>query len=286
MPHPIRDPFTVPWGGRYGAGRANGARIHDAADYHAPIGTPIYGTGTGGVVVHVGYNGDEWMGLGHNVSIAYPGYRATIDGHMVRRTVLQVGQAIGPDTLVGYVGKTGNAVNASPPGPHDHHRLTVRGATQDPIPYYGGMATASAGTGTEIQIDEDDMIFNIIRDTNPNGGTYLVAPGSKGVVHVRNPADLAILERVRSGVREFVFTEVQLIESYMQELSPNPGAHPSAPSIDQIKAAVAAALKAAPSVSASAVNLDELTAYLGSEFGKINANIDDQPTTFKITPAD
>ena len=146
MPRPIRAAFTIPYGAAFGAIRAGGRRRHNGCDYHCPQGTPIYGTETGGVVEHIGYNGDPWMGLGHNISIRYPTGR-TIDAHMQFRSPLRVGQTVGPDTLVGYVGLTGNAVNASPPGSHVHHeRRKTNGLLVNPENHYGLTTAGSTGT--------------------------------------------------------------------------------------------------------------------------------------------
>jgi len=168
MPRPIRVPFTIPPGAQFGAVRAGGLRRHAATDYHVPIGTPIYGTGDGGRVTEIGYNGDVWAGLGHYVGITYPD-GSTRDAHMQARTPLRMGDPVGPTTLVGFVGLTGNAVNASPPGSHDHHeRRKPNGLLVNPEVYYGGSATASNGTITPIDAETEDhdmpeltaLIFN------------------------------------------------------------------------------------------------------------------------------
>lgn len=281
MRNPIRAAFTVPYGAAFGAVRAGGARSHWGLDEHAPEGTAIF-AGQGGKVIARGYT----SGYGNYAEIAYPGNISVRYAHMQYPASLSQGQSWNTgEPQLGQVGLTGSAAYGNPPGPHLHVEVRIFGTLVDPAKFFTHM-TPAGSTGSEINAAEDDPMFKFLYDTNPNGGVYIAAPGSKGVVHVRNPEHLSILQRVKAGESNYVFSEVQLIESYMKELSPNPTAHALAPTVDQIKTAIAAALAAAPSVTTeSGVDLDELTAYLGSEFGKINANIDDQPTTFTVTPA-
>ena len=174
MPRPIRAAYTIPAGAQFGAPRANGTRIHQGCDYHCPIGTPIYGTGPGGVVTHIGYNGDPNTGSGHNITVIYPGSRITIDMHMREASPLRVGSTVNEHTILGYVGITGNAVNASPPGSHDHHQLTINGKLVDPEVFYGTTTAGESGTPiSEDEEEEDDMKFPMgIIWTGSDGKSY------------------------------------------------------------------------------------------------------------------
>ena len=160
MPHPIRSEYKVPSGAEFGAPRAGG-RHHQGTDYHCPIGTPIYATGNGRVVSSVGETG-VGIGFGNYVSIAYPGGRVTLDGHLRELSSLRVGTLVTADTIVAYVGITGNAIYSSPPGSHDHHQVWLSGVLTDPIAYYG-TTTASNGSTPIIPTTlpkEDDMPKN------------------------------------------------------------------------------------------------------------------------------
>ena len=153
MPHPIRATWlTRPGWSEFGAWRKSGG--HKGFDYYCPEGTPIYATGHGRVA-HIGSNMDPVLGFGHSVRIAYPGSRVTIDAHMRARTPLNVGQSVTPDTIVGHVGKTGNAFrtvwSAIYDGlrknlRHDHHEVTIRGKLADPIALYGPVFAGDDGT--------------------------------------------------------------------------------------------------------------------------------------------
>lgn len=168
MPEPIRIAYTIPYGAQFGANRANGTRKHQGTDYHCPIGTPIYATGDGRVVSNVVESG-VGVGYGNYVEVVYPGGRLTLDGHLRERSPLPVGAPVNSDTIVGYVGITGNAIYADPPGSHDHHQVWLNGVLTDPAGYYG---TSTAGSdATKITPDippipeqDDDMKFLYVDD--------------------------------------------------------------------------------------------------------------------------
>lgn len=160
MPGPIRASYTIPWGAQFGAPRAGG-RHHQGTDYHCPIGTPIYATGDGHIVANVGETG-VGIGFGNYVSISYPGNRITLDGHMRETSSLAVGTPVNSDTIVGYVGITGNAIYADPPGSHDHHQVWLNGNLTDPAIYYGTTTTADSGStliGADMALDANDKAF-------------------------------------------------------------------------------------------------------------------------------
>lgn len=190
MPHPIRAKYTVPYGAAFGAGRANGARKHAATDYHCPQGTAIYGTGDGGVVTHIGYNGDPWLGLGHNITIKYPGGRTTIDAHMRESPTkhgIRVGSTIGANTLIGYVGLTGNAVNASPPGAHDHHEVRIFGVLINPEAYYGRSPSVARvdAAPIDIPIPKKRKPMTIAHIKEPTSSTVFALDLSDGTKPLR-----------------------------------------------------------------------------------------------------
>ena len=150
MSEPIRSPYTVPYGAQFGAPR-EGGRHHQGTDYHCPIGTPIYAVGDGRVVSNVGETG-VGIGFGNYVSVKYPNGMMTLDGHLRERSSLAVGTLVNDQTVLAYVGITGNAIYSDPPGSHDHHQVWINGALVDPQSIH----TSTAG-GTSTPIPEDDM---------------------------------------------------------------------------------------------------------------------------------
>jgi murein DD-endopeptidase MepM/ murein hydrolase activator NlpD len=165
MPHPLRS-FNIPPGAQFGARRLSG-RGHAGTDYHPKSnkdGDPIYGTLDGGRISAKGYGPSPVNGFGHWVKIAYPGGVETTSAHMREPSPWPVGTAVGPSTVIGYVGHTGNAVIADPPGSHVHHELRVNGVLRDPFAYYGGAsapatAAAAAITPTPPTIQGDTVIY-------------------------------------------------------------------------------------------------------------------------------
>lgn len=264
MPRPIRAVYRIPYGAAFGAPRANGTRKHEGTDYHCPVGTPIYGTGDGGVVTHIGYNGDPWLGLGHNVSISYPGGRTTVDAHMQSRTPLAVGSKVGPNTVVGYVGLTGNAVNANPPGSHDHHVTRINGNLVDPEAYYG--SSTSGGGSTPINTESDDDM-RYIYSTNRGGALvgemgyypYTDAEYAQsafdrfgGATVTDRAFDVARQDAINRGANNMAAIANIVVAKISTGLVVPPAQN--VPTADQIAAAVVAAL---PDITAE-VDVDEI----------------------------
>lgn len=183
MPRPVRAGFTTPYGSAFGAIRAGGARKHLGTDYHAPAWTAIYGVADGGRVAGIGENHDPNMGFGHSITVVYPGGVKTLDAHMVTRTPLSYGSTVNSNTIIGYVGMTGNAVNGSPPGPHDHHQRWHNGVLVNPEDVYRAQPSAGGGGSTPIPKKEDDVALQILApfsNTRPNGlqdARAIVGPG-------------------------------------------------------------------------------------------------------------
>lgn len=181
MPRPIRTKYTIPPGAEFGAVRANGARKHQGTDYHCPVGTPIYGTGEGGKVVAKGYQPNSDTGAGHYVTITWPGARRTTDMHMEEASPVPIFGNVGSTTVVGNVGLTGNAVNASPPGSHDHHQLTINGVLTDPEMFYG--AEPAGGDYLPLKLLEGlDMLGSLVgtvdgKGAGMSGAWFQMAPG-------------------------------------------------------------------------------------------------------------
>ena len=91
-------------------GAARGAdRKHEGQDIFAPKGTPIY-SATEGYVIEVGENP---LG-GRTVSVIGAGGRVYYYAHLHAYGDVVRGQQVSPDTILGYVGTTGNAATTPP----------------------------------------------------------------------------------------------------------------------------------------------------------------------------
>jgi hypothetical protein len=138
-------------GGQYGASRDYGA--HRATDLPAPIGTPIYSAGGAGMV-RVGKSDKG----GNIVTIDHGNGMVTRYMHLGQVNV-QNGQRVGPNDVIGTVGKTGRAT-----GPNLHYEAIWRGKKIDPG-HFGHGATPQVKTKQQY-------------DRLPVGAAYIAPDGS------------------------------------------------------------------------------------------------------------
>jgi len=105
----------------------DGGRRHEGQDIFAPRGTPIF-SATEGYVAHIG---DNSLG-GQTVSVIGAGgrtyYYAHLDSYAPQ---LAEGDYVTTQTLLGYVGTTGNAAGTPP---HLHFGVYARGGATNPLP--------------------------------------------------------------------------------------------------------------------------------------------------------
>lgn len=101
-----------------GGRKSQGLHGYNGVDIAAPVGTPIYASADGTVIVSKksGYNG----GYGLYVVVSHPNGTQTLYGHMSRVDV-SVGERVSQGEVIGAVGNTGRST-----GPHIH--FEVRGA--------------------------------------------------------------------------------------------------------------------------------------------------------------
>ena len=97
---------------------------HEAIDYVAPIGTPIWAVADG-VVIFKGWKG----GLGRLVRVRHGNGYVSYYGHLSRYAKdLEVGSRVTQKQVIGHVGKSGLAT-----GPHLDYRLRLKGRFIDPL---------------------------------------------------------------------------------------------------------------------------------------------------------
>ena len=104
-----------------------GDRLHEGQDIFAKRGTPVV-SATDGYVVRIGEN---HLG-GHTVSVVGAGARIYYYAHLDTYAAnLAVGDHVTPQTVLGYVGNTGNATG----GPtHLHFGVYASGGALNPLP--------------------------------------------------------------------------------------------------------------------------------------------------------
>ena len=115
------------WGAPRGGGRS-----HEGQDIFAPRGTPVY-SATPGYVYRVGTSN---LG-GQVVWVLGAGGRRYYYAHLDGFGDVEEGQYVTPDTVLGYVGNTGNAVSTPPHlhfGIYSGSRRTCDRQVHDPLP--------------------------------------------------------------------------------------------------------------------------------------------------------
>jgi murein DD-endopeptidase MepM/ murein hydrolase activator NlpD len=110
----------------WGAERSEGRR-HEGQDIFAPKGTPVY-SATEGYVWRVGQNR-----LGGNVVyVVGAGGRGYYYAHLdAFAPEISAGDYVTPETVLGYVGTTGNAAGTPP---HLHFGVYAPGGAINPLP--------------------------------------------------------------------------------------------------------------------------------------------------------
>jgi murein DD-endopeptidase MepM/ murein hydrolase activator NlpD len=105
----------------------DGSRLHEGQDIFAPRGTPIL-SATEGYVAHIG---DNSLG-GQTVSVVGAGGRSYYYAHLEAYAPhLAEGDYVTTQTVLGYVGTTGNAAGTPP---HLHFGVYAPGGAMNPLP--------------------------------------------------------------------------------------------------------------------------------------------------------
>ncbi len=100
-------------------------KFHAGMDFTAPIGTKIFATGNGTVIL------SGWkQGYGNCVMIDHGFSYQTLYGHM-HKTNVRAGQKVKRGDVIGFVGNTGKST-----GPHLHYEVHYKGQPVNPQNYY------------------------------------------------------------------------------------------------------------------------------------------------------
>lgn len=99
-------------------------RPHRGLDLAAPVGTPVYATASGKVILR------EFQTHYGNTIVIDHGYGVeTLYGHL-SKFAIKKGQSVRRGELIGYVGNTGYST-----GPHLHYEVHANGRPQNPMDY-------------------------------------------------------------------------------------------------------------------------------------------------------
>ncbi len=116
--YPSYGTLTSEFGYRWG-------RNHDGIDIAGPVGTPIYAS-DGGTVILSGW----YYGYGLTIKIDHGGGFVTLYGHNSENYV-SVGQKVFQGQTIAAMGSTGNST-----GPHVHFEILLHGTPQNPFNYF------------------------------------------------------------------------------------------------------------------------------------------------------
>jgi murein DD-endopeptidase MepM/ murein hydrolase activator NlpD len=129
LTRPVPGPITSPFGYRINP-ITGAAELHDGTDFGSPCGTPIQAVAAGVVTQR-----STDTGFGNRVFVDH----GTVAGHHLVSSynhlsgfALEVGAAVAPGDVIGYVGTTGLST-----GCHLHLILRVDGALVDPMTQLG-----------------------------------------------------------------------------------------------------------------------------------------------------
>lgn len=118
------------------APRSGGERQHEGQDIFAPRGTPVL-SATNGYVVSVAENK---LG-GRTVSVVGAGGRIYYYAHLDQYVDdISAGKRVTPETVLGYVGTTGNAAGTTP---HLHFGVYSSNGAINPLPMLSDRAEAT-----------------------------------------------------------------------------------------------------------------------------------------------
>ena len=111
------------------ASSRKGRRMHQGLDLFAAVGSPVFASRSGIVTA----TRDEKRGMGKYIVIRHAAGLITLYGHLSDIYVHKY-EFIRQGTLIGRVGKTGNA-NSAAIQPHLHFEVRKNGIPQDPFEY-------------------------------------------------------------------------------------------------------------------------------------------------------
>ena len=125
LAEPLREEWEVnsPFGARFDP-LNDSAGVHEGMDMGAPMGTPVYATGEGHVVLASWY--DRY---GMTVDVDHGNGFVTRYAHLSKINV-HVGQKVSRETVVGLLGNTGRTTGA-----HLHYEVRIDDVPRNPLTY-------------------------------------------------------------------------------------------------------------------------------------------------------
>jgi murein DD-endopeptidase MepM/ murein hydrolase activator NlpD len=154
--------------------RGYASNRNEGLDIGADIGAPIT-AGTGGTVIGIEKGSGAW---GNRLVVDYGGGRQGAFNHLSNYGDFKVGQKVGADDVIGYVGDTGNTT-----GPHLDFETTLNGTSAPLASVFKGYQFDSAFGGSEVGVSDkgynrsEDKFYNL-DDLSGSSGGYTPSPSS------------------------------------------------------------------------------------------------------------
>jgi murein DD-endopeptidase MepM/ murein hydrolase activator NlpD len=281
----LADPFA----GRYPVTQTwtqhlvNAGPTLGGVDYGRDVGTPLPAS-SGGVfewVTALTLFKPKWYntGLGYAAAVRRPDGTRTIYGHCSGRMARAGSTVAAGQVLALSGGAKGTPGAGKSTGAHVHcHDVLPDGTTRARPFTTGGGASGSAGTGTTTPIPEPALEVSEMK--------YIHAPAGATTKPLWALIDLVAF-RSTGGVK--VTTELVEAEDYSRVCPTDAVTLTREQFNESVLAANRLVEPLPPATGGVAVDVDAIAArvaaLLAPAFATVNANIDDQPTTFTVTPA-
>lgn len=256
--------------------QTHGNRYHLGKDTPVAQGTPVYASGTG-LVVRVSKTptiGYIWI-----VDIAYPmdgGGEVRVQTHHMSRIDVEVGNWVSLTTLTGLSGgKPGTMGAGNSQGPHVHTQTYFNGLLVDPDSVLNSRSQIAGGGVTPIP--EEDFLSALTENEQREVYNALVRDSPNGRYFMTD----ALGNRIGAIAAGGILYPGQQYNAFTALAN---AAYEAAAKASQ---ATIAALKAS-GIDTDDIDEDAIVAGvlegLQPQFDIVNANIDDQPTTFEVVP--
>ncbi len=124
--------------------------VHTGLDFACPMGTPIFATGNGRVILAE----DENNGYGLNIDIRHGPDYETKYAHL-SQVLVKPGQEVKRGDRIGYSGNSGLST-----GPHLHYEIKTKGSKIDPLDFFYTDLSPSAFLKLKLESRQDNATMD------------------------------------------------------------------------------------------------------------------------------
>lgn len=256
----------------FGTYQPNAAvKYHKGVDTGWGNGTDIYAPADGHLV---GYHRSQTIKFkigtyGRYVRITHDDGTQSLIAHLASIDV--------PDGRVRQGQRIATMGNTGTYDRHCHQEYIVGGVQVDPLNYLTGGTAGGNTSPLEPQNNaRKDDLMRIYSNSDENGLCYFFTPTDWQVVSDPTEAThLSLMLHGTNAAPKVNGYQINWLKKRVDQARAKFTVNPT-PIVDAVKAAIAA--------QGVTVDFGPLESRIREEFAKVNANIDDQPTTFKVIP--